>query len=103
MRPPSRLLAWSIGMLLSAAPIIAHHAFTAEFDASKPVTIRGFVTKVEWTNPHVWVYLDVKDQAGAWKRPGRRGADRRPVGRRSQRRPAPSAGELNCLAGRPLS
>jgi len=64
MRPPSRLLAWSIGMLLSAAPIIAHHAFTAEFDASKPVTIRGFVTKVEWTNPHVWVYLDVKDAKG---------------------------------------
>jgi len=48
-------------MLLSAAPVMAHHAFSAEFDAKKPVTIRGFVTKVEWTNPHVWVYLDVKD------------------------------------------
>jgi hypothetical protein len=61
------LFAWSIGILLSAAPVVAHHAFTAEFDAKKPVTIRGFVTKVDWTNPHVWVYLDVKDETGAWK------------------------------------
>ena len=67
MRPPARLFAWSIGMLLAAAPVVAHHAFTAEFDAKKPVTIRGFVTKVDWTNPHVWVYLDVKDESGAWK------------------------------------
>jgi len=67
MRPPARLFAWSIGILLSAAPVVAHHAFTAEFDAKKPVTIRGFVTKVDWTNPHVWVYLDVKDETGAWK------------------------------------
>ena len=56
-------------MLLTAAPVVAHHAFTAEFDAKKPVTIRGFVTKVEWTNPHVWVYLDVKDEPA----PGRTG------------------------------
>jgi hypothetical protein len=61
------LFAWSIGMLLTAAPVLAHHAFTAEFDAKKPVTIRGFVTKVDWTNPHVWVYMDVKDESGAWK------------------------------------
>ena len=59
--------AFGIAMLLAGAPVLAHHAFTAEFDAKKPVTIRGFVTKVEWTNPHVWVYLDVKDDAGAWK------------------------------------
>jgi len=67
MRSPARLLAWSVGMLLAAAPVMAHHAFSAEFDATKPVTIRGFVTKVDWTNPHVWVYLDVKDDSGAWK------------------------------------
>src|SRR2546423_6586772 len=68
MRPPaSHYFAAIIGLLLSAAPVMAHHAFTAEFDAKKPVTIRGFVTKVDWTNPHVWVYVDVKDETGAWK------------------------------------
>ena len=56
-----------IAMAGWASSASAHHAFAAEFDAKKPVTIRGFVTKVEWTNPHVWVYLDVKDEAGAWK------------------------------------
>jgi hypothetical protein len=68
MRPPaSRYWAAIMGLMLSAAPVMAHHAFTAEFDATKPITIRGFVTKVDWTNPHVWVYLDVKDDAGAYK------------------------------------
>ena len=49
----------------------AHHAFAAEFDANKPVTLRGAVTKVEWINPHSWLYLDVKDPAtgkvSSWK------------------------------------
>ena len=39
----------------------AHHSFSAEFDAAKPITITGIVTKVEWTNPHVWFYVNVKD------------------------------------------
>lgn len=41
----------------------AHHSFSAEFDAEKPVTLTGIVTKVEWTNPHVWFYINVKDEA----------------------------------------
>ena len=41
----------------------AHHAFDTEFDAKKPVTLRGIVTKVEWTNPHVWFWVNVKDEA----------------------------------------
>ena len=44
--------------------IVAHHAFDTEFDAKKPVTKRGIVTKVEWTNPHVWFYLNVKNDKG---------------------------------------
>jgi hypothetical protein len=43
----------------------AHHSFAAEFDIKKPVTLLGVVTKVEWRNPHIWVYLDVKDESGA--------------------------------------
>jgi hypothetical protein len=46
-------------------PITAHHSFAAEYDSTKPVTLVGTVTKVEWMNPHVYFYLDVKDAAGA--------------------------------------
>jgi hypothetical protein len=51
-------------VLASAAPVVAHHAFATEFDANKPVTKKGFVTKIEWTNPHVWFYLNVKNENG---------------------------------------
>ena len=52
-----------IGML-TAVPVRAHHAFAAEFDSNRPVKMKGTVTKVEWTNPHSWVYLDVKTADG---------------------------------------
>src|SRR5205823_6792114 len=51
-------------VLLAAAPVLAHHSFAAEFDQSKPVTLMGTVTKVEWMNPHTHFYVDVKDESG---------------------------------------
>ena len=47
----------------SAIPVFAHHSFAAEFDAAKPVNLKGVVTKVEWMNPHTYFYIDVKDDA----------------------------------------
>ena len=53
------------GWILAAAlPVLAHHSFNAEYDASKPVTLKGTVVKVDWMNPHIWLYLDTKDEKG---------------------------------------
>ena len=63
MRMKSLILGglFALGVLLAGAPVSAHHSFAAEFDADKPITLSGIVTKVEWTNPHVWFYINVKD------------------------------------------
>jgi len=53
-----------LGLLATSAPMMAHHSFTAEYDAAKPVTLTGAVTKVEWMNPHARFYINAKDESG---------------------------------------
>jgi hypothetical protein len=53
-----------LGLLVTGTPLLAHHAFMAEFDQTQPFTISGVVTKVEWMNPHCYFYIDTKDQSG---------------------------------------
>jgi len=53
-----------LALLISAVPVLAHHSFAAEYDASKPMKVTGTVTKVEWMNPHARFYVDVKDDSG---------------------------------------
>jgi len=59
-----RLLAAIAVAVLPAATAVAHHSFSAQYDSAKPIEMRGTVTKVEWTNPHARVYIDVKDDTG---------------------------------------
>ena len=58
------LIAVSVLALAATLRLLAHHSFAAEFDAGKRVTLKGTVTKVDWRNPHIYVYLNVKDEKG---------------------------------------
>ena len=69
-RPRFEVGVLAVALTCCTTPLRAHHSFGAEYDANKPVTVMGVVTKIEWTNPHSFIYLDVKDGKGSvvsWK------------------------------------
>jgi len=60
----SRIYFACAAVLMAAIPAVAHHSFAAEYDAQATVSLKGVVSKVEWTNPHAYIYVDVKDETG---------------------------------------
>ena len=64
MRIQLLILVAAAGLVVATVPALAHHSFNAEFDGTKPVTLKGTVSKMEWVNPHAWITLDVKGPDG---------------------------------------
>src|SRR5687767_14880206 len=60
-RTQSLLLGVAVSVLSASVPVLTHHNFAAEFDADKPVTLKGTITRMDWINPHAWIYIEVKE------------------------------------------
>ncbi len=65
MKKQALSLVGAVGILLAAPPLAAHHSFAAEFDIEKPIELRGTLTRMDWVNPHGWLYIDVENPDGS--------------------------------------
>ena len=99
MRIKLLLLATAVGLLIPVTSALAHHAFAAEYDEKKPVTLTGTVTKVEWMNPHVFFYIDVKDAEGKVTNWRGEGGNLSTLMRRGWRKDSLKIGEIITIEG----
>jgi hypothetical protein len=98
MRP--RLMAMTLGLLVATTPFLfAHHSFSAEYDSNQPVKVTGVVTRVDWTNPHIWFFVDVKDDQGKVTNWGFSGGPPGVLQRRGISRTALKAGDAVVVEG----
>jgi len=98
MRIPS-VLSLAVVVLACAVPLLAHHSFAAEYDGNQPVKVTGVVTKVEWTNPHIWFFVDVKDSQGVTTNWGFSGGPPGVLQRRGISRSAMKVGDAVVVEG----
>ena len=99
MRLKLLLLAAIAGLLLPVTSALAHHSFTAEYDAKKSISLTGVVTKVEWMNPHVFFYIDVKDPDGKVTNWRGEGGNLSGLMRRGWRKDSLKVGEIVTIEG----
>lgn len=93
------LMAGGLWLAMAAAPAVAHHSFAAEYDSTKPVKVTGVVTRVEWTNPHIWFFVDVKGNDGAVTNWGFSGGPPGVLQRRGIPRTAMKVGDVIVVEG----
>ena len=96
----TRLIALTLGLFASMpAALVAHHSFSAEYDANQPVKVTGVVTRVDWQNPHIWFFVDVKDDQGKVTNWGFSGAPPGVLQRRGISRTAMKSGDVIVVEG----
>jgi hypothetical protein len=95
----ARLLAMTLGLLAGTAPFLAHHSFSAEYDGNQPVKVSGVVTRVDWQNPHIWFFVDVKGEQGKVTNWGFSGAPPGVLQRRGISRDSMKAGDVVVVEG----
>jgi DNA/RNA endonuclease YhcR with UshA esterase domain len=88
-----------VGIILAGHPLPAHHAGATKYDEKKPVTLKGTVTKVEWMNPHVYYYIDVKDSSGKVQNWAVEGAPPNVLYRRGWKKDSLKAGDVVTVEG----
>src|SRR4030095_13999003 len=96
VRTTLALIAGSLWLVIATAPAVAHHSFAAEDDSNKPVKVTGVGTRVEWTNPHIWFFVDVKGNDGTVTNWGFSGGPPGVLQRRGIPRTAVKVGDVTC-------